>query len=55
MTQKNATPTKAQQESIRKAGFTPIYWTVARELKDSLILCHRTTKECRIIKKIASA
>ena len=55
MTQKNATPNKTQQDAIRKAGFTPLYWTVARELTGYLIICHRTTKECRMIKKIANA
>lgn len=54
MAQKNATPTKAQQEVIQKAGLTPLYWTVARELPSSLIICHRETKEFRIIDKITS-
>jgi len=55
MVQKNATPNKAQQEVIRKAGFSPLYWTVARELPSSLIICHRETKEFKIIDKITSA
>ena len=55
MAQKNATPNKAQQEAIRKAGFSPLYWTVARELLSSLIICHRETKEFRLIDKITSA
>lgn len=55
MAQKNATPTKAQQDAIRAAGFSPLYWTVARDLPSSLIICHRETKEFKIIDKIANA
>lgn len=55
MAQKNATPTKAQQDFIRAAGFSPAYWTVAKDLPRSLIICHRETKEFRMIDKIANA
>jgi len=54
MAQKNATPNKAQQEAIQRAGLKPLYWAVARELPSCLIICNRITKEFRIIKKIAS-
>jgi len=55
MMQKNATPNKAQQEAIRNAGFSPLYWTVARERQKFLIICHRITKEFRMVQKITSA
>ena len=55
MAQKNATPNKAQQEAIRKAGFSPLYWTVAREFPSSLIICHRETKQFKMIDKIPNA
>ena len=54
MAQKNAIPNKAQQEAIRTAGLSPLYWTVARDLPSSMIICHRETKEFRLIDKITS-
>ncbi len=55
MAQKNATPNKVQQEDIRMKGLSPLYWTVVRDLPGSLIICHRETKEFKIIDKITSA
>ena len=55
MAQKNATPTKEQQGFIRAAGFSPAFWTVVKELNNSLIICNRERTEFRLINKIASA
>ena len=51
MTQKNATPTEEQQHFIVCAGLNPAYWTVIKDLRYSMIICHRITKEVRMIGK----
>lgn len=51
MAQKNATPTKEQQESLKKAGLDPLYWEIARELPLSLVVHNRQTGEWRMIDK----
>ena len=51
MVQKNATPTEEQQIVIISAGLNPAYWTVIKELKYSMIICHKHTKEVRMIGK----
>lgn len=51
MAQKNATPTKEQQEALRKASLDPLYWTVTRELLTSLIVHNRQTGEWDMIDK----
>lgn len=45
MAQKNATPTEEQQITIAKAGLNPVYWTVVKEMRYTMILCNRETKE----------
>lgn len=49
--QKNATPTKAQAEALKRAGLAPIAWAVVRELPHSLIVKHRVTGEFKVIGK----
>jgi hypothetical protein len=51
MAQKNATPTREQQASIKAAELNPLMWTVLKELPSSLIIKHRITDEVKLIKK----
>jgi hypothetical protein len=52
MAQKNATPTRDQQASIKAAGLNHMYWTVLKELPSSLIIKHRITGEVKYINKV---
>lgn len=51
MAQKNATPNKAQTETLKRHGLAPIAWTVIRDLPHSLIVKHRVTGEFKVIDK----
>lgn len=51
MAQKNATPSKEQQESIRKNGLRPWEWTVLQNLHHTMIIKHRFSGEVKLIKK----
>lgn len=51
MAQKNATPTRQQAEYIRRSGRDPLYYTVIRELPNSLIVIDRMTQTVEIITK----
>ena len=51
MAQKNATPTRQQAEYIRRSGRDPLYYTVVRELPNSLIVIDRMTQTVEIITK----
>ena len=51
MAQKNVTPTKAQQEILKRNGLQPHLYTVVKELDSSLIVKHRITGEFKVIKK----
>lgn len=51
LAQKNATPTQAQTETLKRAGLAPIAWAVVRELPHSLIVKHRVTGEFKVIDK----
>lgn len=51
MVQKNATPTKAQAEALKRAWMSPNAWVVVRELPHSLIVKHRVTCEFKVIEK----
>ena len=51
LAQKNATPTKAQAEALKRAWMSPIAWVVVRELPHSLIVKHRVTGEFKVIEK----
>lgn len=48
---KKASPNKQQAEFIRRAGLDPIYFTVMRELNNSMIICDRRDKSIQIIDK----
>jgi hypothetical protein len=52
MAQKNATPTREQQASIKAAGLNHMYWTVLKDLPSSLIIRHRITGEVKYINKV---
>ena len=51
LAQKNAAPTKAQAEALKRAGLAPIAWAVVRELPHSLIVKNRLTGEFKVIDK----
>ncbi len=51
MAQKNATPTREQQEALRKNGLDPLYWVVTKEFPMSMIAHNRQTGERRMIDK----
>lgn len=49
MAQKNATPTKEQQEALRKAGLSAQLWTIVKVFHNSMIIRHRATGEFKMI------
>lgn len=49
--QKNATPNKEQAEIIRRAGLNPVYYTVVRNLNNSMIIRDRRDGSVQIIEK----
>lgn len=49
--QKNAFPTKAQQEVIKKAGLSPLKWVVVQDQLHCLIIKQRVTGDFRMICK----
>ena len=51
MAQKNATPSKEQQEIIKRNGLKPVCWTVVQDLHQSMIIRHRITGEVKLISK----
>ncbi|MBR4289087.1 MAG: hypothetical protein IKT52_00405 [Oscillospiraceae bacterium] len=51
MAQKNATPTKAQQEVMKKNGLQPHLFAVVKELDLSMIVKYRITGEFKVINK----
>ena len=51
MAQKNATPSKAQAETMKRNGLNPLTWTVVKELDHSMIVHHRITGEFKVIDK----
>lgn len=51
MAQKNATPTRAQQEIMRRNGLNSVLYVVVKELDHSMIVKHRITGEFRHIDK----
>ena len=51
MAQKNATPTAEQAEAIRRAGYDPDEWTVAKALVHIMFIRHRKTKQVKQIRK----
>lgn len=51
MAQKNATPTKEQQEALRKAGLDPLHWVVTEEFPTFIVAYNWQTWEWRMIDK----
>lgn len=49
--QKNATPSKAQQEVLKKNGLNAMLWVVIKELNHSMIVKNRVTGEVKLINK----
>lgn len=49
--QKRATPTKEQRAAIRASGRNPDNWTVVKELRQSLIVRHRTEQIVAVVRK----
>ena len=51
MAQKNATPSKEQQVTLKAHGLNVLAWTVAKDLPGSLIVRNRLTGEFKLIEK----
>ena len=51
MAQKNASPSKAQAETIQRNGLNKLTWVVIKELDHKLIVKHRITGEVKVIGK----
>lgn len=51
MAQKNATPSNAQAEIIKRHGLKPYLYTVVKELPNSMIVKHRITGEFAVLEK----
>ena len=51
MAQKNATPSNAQAEILKRHGLQPFAWTVIQDLTNSMIVKHRVTGEFKVIEK----
>ena len=51
MKQKNASPSKEQQEIIRKNCLNPAEYVVVKDLKQSMIVKHRYSGEHQIVNK----
>ena len=49
--QKHATPSKAQQEVIRKNGYNPALYTVLKDYRKFLLVRHRITGEVMMLDK----
>lgn len=49
MAQKNATPTRQQQEVMRKNGLNSILFVVVKDLPHSMIVKHRITGEIKVL------
>ena len=51
MAQKNATPSRKQQEIMRKSGLNSVLYVVIKELNHSMIVKHRITGEIKVLDK----
>lgn len=51
MAQKNASPSKAQAEVIKRNGLNALTWVVIRDLNHSMIVKHRITGDIKVIDK----
>ena len=51
MAQKNASPSKAQAEVIKRNGLNVLTWVVIKDLNHSMIVKHRITGEVKVLDK----
>lgn len=51
MAQKNATPSKEQQEVLKQHNLPVYLWVVMKEFGSALMVRHRVTGEVRVIEK----
>lgn len=51
MAQKNATPSKAQEDILRTHSLRPHLYTVVKVLPNSMIVKHRITGEFQVLEK----
>ena len=51
MAQKNATPSKAQEDILRAHSLRPQLYTVVKDLPNSLIIKHRISGEFQVVEK----
>lgn len=51
MAQKNATPSRKQQEIMRKNDVNSVLYVVIKELDNSIIVKHRITGEIKVLDK----
>ena len=51
MAQKNATPSREQQEHLKRAGLKPFAWAVVKDLNTQMIIRNRLTGEFKVIDK----
>lgn len=51
MAQKNATPSRKQQEIMRKNGINSVLYVVIKELDHSMIVKHRITGDIKVLDK----
>ena len=49
--QKNATPTREQQQILKAKGLNPLEWVAVKDYDHSMIIKHRYTGEFRTIEK----
>ena len=52
MAQKNATPSKAQEDILRAHSLRPQLYTVVKEFPNSMIVKHRITGEFNVLDKV---
>lgn len=51
MAQKNATPTRKQQEIMRRNGVNSVLYVVMKELDHKIIIKHRITGNVKVLDK----
>lgn len=51
MPKKNTFPSKRQADIIKANGLNPLFWTVVKELPNSMIIRNRGTGEFEVIEK----
>lgn len=51
MAQKNATPSRQQQEVLKRNGLMPMFWAVVDDNRNYLIVTNRFTGKVKVINK----